>query len=163
MWLFMYLNVWVCGHQPRPLRPGHHHQYVARQTGRIFLGPTLPECPCAPALCFRSTSVSDSDLGYHAVCKKGAHTHTQSCNIYAQKVTRHEQSQNAIPDICGFLFVINPLQVHWQTIFHSRSEKGWCLNSAWHQLSVLVGNVNVHFFQNERTPRAEFAAGRDFA
>ena len=78
----MYGIVWVCDPQLRPLRPGASLAGTfARQTGRVFVGPSLPECPWAPCI-FLYEHVQST-----MPCARRVYTHT---HLYAKKLLHTE-------------------------------------------------------------------------
>ena len=67
--------VWVCDHQLRSLRPGASLAGTfARQTGRVFVGPSLPECPWAPCI-FLYEHVQST---MPCTCARRVYTHIQT-------------------------------------------------------------------------------------
>lgn len=61
------------------------------------------------------------------------HTHARTCTHRRSQGTN--KSQNVIP---GYLWSFNPRQLHWQTIFHSLSVKGWYLHISELCLALVV-------------------------
>ena len=84
----MYGIVWVCDPQLRPLRPGASLAGTfARQTWRVFVGPSLPECPWAPCI-FLYEHVQST-----MPCARRVYTHTHTFtqrNFYTQKLLHRE-------------------------------------------------------------------------
>ena len=75
--IYMYGILWVCDPQLRPLRPGASLAGTfARQTGRVFVGPSLPECPWAPCI-FLYEHVQST-----MPCARMVYTHT---HLYGKK------------------------------------------------------------------------------
>ena len=83
----MYGIVWVCDPQLRPLRPGASLAGTfARQTGRVFVGPSLPECPWAPCIFLyehvQSTMPCARRVYTHTPLRKETFTHR---SFYTEK------------------------------------------------------------------------------
>ena len=67
----------ICGFTAAIKCPGwpNYQEHPLPAESHSFVGKGVETAAMPPALCFRSTSVSD--LGCHALCKKGVHTHTK--------------------------------------------------------------------------------------